>query len=346
MINSFIFAAGLTVTGLVWNSYAIVPSYSGWTVIWSDDFNGIAGSGLSSDWLYTTGTSYPGGPANFGTGEVETNTASTANVYQDGQGNLAIKAIRNASGAWTSGRVETVRADFQPPPSGQLSVEARIQLPNLTGAAAMGYWPAFWILGAPYRGNWWNWPGIGEMDIMENVQGTNTEYGTLHCDVAPGGECNEDDGISGNTPGGSPTLEAGFHTYRLEWDMASSPQQIRWYLDGVEFHQVLSTQLSPRVWSAITNHGYYIICNLAIGGQFPQKQGGGPTASTTSDGTLLFDYIAVYSKTGGGTAGGGTTSSLWSTSTGTASTSSFTTTSTTSVTTDTVSSPLPTTKGE
>lgn len=43
-------------------------------------------------------------------------------------------------------------------------------MPNVTGDEALGYWPAFWALGSPYPGNWWNWPGIGELDIMENVR--------------------------------------------------------------------------------------------------------------------------------------------------------------------------------
>src|SRR5436309_1499232 len=56
-----------------------------WNLIWSDEFNGSAGSGVdTSNWMYDTGTSYPGGAANWGTGEVETMTNSTSNVYQDG----------------------------------------------------------------------------------------------------------------------------------------------------------------------------------------------------------------------------------------------------------------------
>ncbi len=60
-------------------------------------------------------------------------------------------------------------------------------MPNVTGAAAQGYWPAFWSLGAAFRGNYNNWPGIGEIDAMESVNGTNVEHGTLHCGVDPGG---------------------------------------------------------------------------------------------------------------------------------------------------------------
>ncbi|WP_426505498.1 beta-1,3-glucanase family protein [Dactylosporangium sp. McL0621] len=116
---------------------AAVPAPAGWNLIFSDDFNGAAGSGVNgTNWQYTTGTGYPGGPANFGTHEVETMTASTANVALDGAGNLKITPQRDGAGNWTSGRIETRRADFQPPAGGKLRVEGRIQMPDVTGAAA------------------------------------------------------------------------------------------------------------------------------------------------------------------------------------------------------------------
>src|SRR5206468_2630137 len=149
---------------------SVPPTPSGWTQVFADDFNGAANTGLNTaNWLYDLGTSYPGGAANWGTGEVESNTNSTANVYLDGAGDLAIKPIRDAAGNWTSGRIETQRTDFQPPAGGVMRTEARLQMPNVTGAAAAGYWPAFWSMGAPARGvGATNWPSIGEQDVMEN----------------------------------------------------------------------------------------------------------------------------------------------------------------------------------
>jgi len=230
---------------------------------------------VSGNWRYTTGTSYPGGPANFGTGEVETMTNSRANVALDGQGNLKITAVRAGAG-WTSGRIETNRQDFQPPAGGKLRVEARMQLPNVTGAAARGYWPAFWMLGTPYRGNWWNWPGVGEIDIMENVQGINNEWATFHCGTSPGGPCGEKSGRGGQRACTGTTCQGGFHTYTLEWDRSTNPQTLKWYLDGVNFHTVRSTDVDAGTWNAATNHGFFIILNLAMGGEFPAALGGGP----------------------------------------------------------------------
>ncbi len=273
-----------------------------WTQIWSDEFNGSGGVSTSS-WLYDTGTSYPGGAANWGTGEVETMSSSTNNVFQSG-GYLNIKAIHsgtNPTTGWTSGRIETQRTNFQPPSGGGLAVEARIRLPNLTGASAQGYWPAFWMLGAPFRGVYTNWPSVGEIDILENVNGVNTWYGTFHCGTSPGGPCNETSGIGGNASGFSPSLQAGFHTFRMEFDKSVSPQQLRWYVDGTQRFTVNSSQVDATTWANATNHGFFVILNVAVGGGWP----GNPTSSTASGGTMLVDYVRVYTAPASG--GGGST---------------------------------------
>ncbi|MFE2151155.1 glycoside hydrolase family 16 protein [Streptomyces lavendulae] len=273
----------------------------GWTSVFRDDFNGPAGSGINgADWQYTTGTSYPGGPAGFGTGEIETMTADPSNVSLDGAGNLRITPLRDGGGNWTSGRVETRRSDFRPPAGGRLRVEARIQMPNVTGAAAKGYWPAFWMLGAPYRGNWWNWPGIGEIDIMENVQGINNEWATMHCGTSPGGPCNETTGIGGQRVCSPTTCQGGFHTYAAEWDRGTSPEQVRFSLDGVTFHTVRADQMDAATWNAATGHGFFLILNVAMGGAFPGAFGGGPDAGTQPGHPMTVDYVAVW-QSGGGT---------------------------------------------
>jgi beta-glucanase (GH16 family) len=283
------------------NASAPAPP-SGWTQVFLDDFNGAAGTGVNtSHWQYATGKGYPGGPANWGTGEIETMTSSTDNVSLDGNGNLRITPRRDASGNWTSGRIETNRTDFQPPAGGKLRVEARIQVPNVTGAAAKGYWPAFWMLGAPYRGDYWNWPSVGELDIMENTQGQNTVFATMHCGTSPGGPCNETSGIGGNTTCSGTTCQAGFHTYRMEWDRSTSPEEIRFYLDGTRFHTVRATQVDATTWANATNHGFFIILNVAMGGGFPDAFGGGPDSGTQPGHAMVVDYVQVLSAGGSGT---------------------------------------------
>ncbi|WP_329439964.1 glycoside hydrolase family 16 protein [Streptomyces canus] len=275
---------------------------TGWSQVFLDDFNGSAGTGVNtSNWQYATGTSYPGGPAHWGTGEVETMTNSTSNVALDGNGNLRITPLRDAAGNWTSGRIETNRTDFQPPSGGKLRVEARIQMPNVTGTAAEGYWPAFWALGAPYRGNYQNWPGVGELDIMENVQGMNRVWATMHCGTNPGGPCNETTGIGNNVPCPGSTCQSAFHTYTMEWDRSVSPETIRFLVDGTQFHSVNAGQVDATTWANATNHGFFIILNVAMGGAFPDAFGGGLDSGTQSGVPMTVDYVQVLSASGSGT---------------------------------------------
>ena len=282
---------------------AVPAPPAGYTLVFGDDFNGAAGTRLNdANWLYDVGTGYPGGAANWGTGEVETMTSNSANVSEDGAGHLAITPIRDAAGHWTSARIETRRTDFQPPTGGKLRIEASLQQPNVTGAAAAGYWPAFWALGAPARPvGATNWPSVGEIDIMEDVNGLSSVFGTLHCGPSIPGTCNETTGL-GSGQVACPGCQTGFHTYGVEWDRSVNPETLRWYRDGAVYFSLNKNQVDATSWTNATNHGYFAIFDLAIGGGFPAAFGGGPTASTRSGVPMLIDYFAVYS------AGGGTTS--------------------------------------
>jgi hypothetical protein len=298
-------AAAAAAVTLPANASAPTPP-SGWTQVFLDDFDGAAGTGVNTaDWQYSTGTSYPGGPANWGTGEVETMTDSTANVSLDGNGNLRITPLRDSAGRWTSGRIETTRTDFQPPSGGKLRIEARLQMPNVTGTAAEGYWPAFWALGAPYRGNYQNWPGVGELDIMENVQGLNKVWATMHCGSNPGGPCNETTGIGNSVACPDSTCQSGFHTYSMEWDRSVSPEAIRFSVDGVNYHTVTANQVDATTWTNATNHGYFVILNVAMGGAFPDAFGGGLDGDTQPGRPMVVDYVQVLRAAG---SGDGTTS--------------------------------------
>jgi beta-glucanase (GH16 family) len=276
---------------------SIPPPPSGWNTVFSDDFTGAAGSGLNtSDWLYDIGTGYPGGAANWGTGEVETMTDSTQNVYQDGSGNLVIKPLRDGSGHWTSGRVETQRTDFAAPEGGKLRMEASIQQPDVSGDAAAGYWPAFWALGDAARPvGATNWPSIGEIDMMEDINGRSSEFATLHCGSNPGGPCNETTGIgSGERACGG--CQTGFHQYAVEYDRSVSPEQLRYYLDGDNFFTINANQVDSTTWNNSLHHGFFMILNVAMGGGFPGAFGGGPTDATQSGVPMLVDYVRVLTS--------------------------------------------------
>ena len=271
----------------------------GWTPVWSDDFAGPAGSGLSrTSWLYDIGTGYPGGATGWGTGEIETVTDRPENVHLDGDGHLAIVPLRSGAGAgtWTSGRVETRRTDFAAPPGGKVRIEAVLRQPDVTGPEAAGYWAAFWALGAPARpvGSA-NWPHVGEWDVMEAVNGHDSVWQTFHCGEPVGGPCSEPTGL-GSGEQACVGCRSGFHTYAIEFDRSVTPEQLRWYVDDKNTFTVTADRVDTATWEKANHHGFFVILNVAIGGAFPAAFGGGPTAMTKPGVPLLVDRVAVYTS--------------------------------------------------
>jgi hypothetical protein len=271
---------------------------AGFSLTWSDDFTGGANTGVPANtWKYDTGAG-----STFGTGEIETMTNSTSNVYEDGQGHLVLKALHSGTdpnSGWTSGRIETQAATFGAPAGGVVRMESVIQQPNVTTANGAGYWPAFWELGSTLRTGT-PWPTSGEVDILEDINGRSSVFGTLHCGVSPGGPCNESSGI-GSGEHACAGCQTGYHDYAVEIDRSTSPEQIRWYLDGVNYFTVKATQVDATTWANAVDHPFFIIYDLAMGGGFPAAFGGGPNASTVSGGQMNVDWVAVYNKGPGST---------------------------------------------
>jgi hypothetical protein len=259
---------------------------SGWSTVFSDDFNGASGTGADSQWMYNTG---PG--SNFGTGEIETMTNSTSNVHLDGNGNLDLTALGSGSN-WTSGRLQTTTANVGAPAGGELEVTASIQQPT----GGLGYWPAFWMLGPG------QWPENGEIDIMEDVNALSEVAGTIHCGVDPGGPCNETNGIGSGLRACS-GCQSGFHTYTMILNRTNtSAESITFYLDGTQYFSVSEAQVGTSTWQAAYDHNLSILLDLAMGGGFPNGVCNctTPTSSTASGGTMSVAYVAAYS-TGSGT---------------------------------------------
>lgn len=260
--------------------FAGTSSAQTWILSWSDEFNGPAGSApSSSNWTYDTG----GG--GFGNNELEiycspgsnTSPCSSANpnIFEDGNGNLVIKAI-NQNGSWTSGRLKTegIR-QFQ-----YGRIEARIKL-----TAGDGLWPAFWMLGTDI--NSVGWPQSGEQDIMEWVPqyGASTTSSTIH---GPGYSGANGIGSKFTLPNGERVDDSQYHVYGVIW----SPNQIQFYRDTYlsPFFTVTPSNIpSGDQW--VFNNPFFILLNLAVGGDFPSP---GPDSSTPDPATMLVDYVRVY----------------------------------------------------
>ena len=106
-------------------------SYSGLSLVWSDEFNG---PGINSNvWNYDTG----GG--GWGNNELENYTNSSKNSYITNGGYLVIEARKESDGTYTSARMQTQgKKEFT---YGRMDIRAK--LPK-----TKGLWPAIWMLGS------------------------------------------------------------------------------------------------------------------------------------------------------------------------------------------------------
>jgi hypothetical protein len=267
----------------------VPPAPAGWTTVFGDNFAGPAGSAPSSNnWFYDLGTG-------FGTGEKEQMTSSTANSYLDGNGHLVLKAINNG-GTWTSARLESTRDDFQAPAGGELEMSASIEQPN-PGANGLGYWPAFWALGSPMRAGG-GWPQSGEIDMMEDVNGLNEASQTLHDSANSPGH-----GLIA-CPNTASSCETGYHTYSVIVDRTNtSAEQMLFQMDGVTESTITEASVGTAAWQAAIDHGFFILWDLAMGGNYPDGVSGQttPTAATASGAFMSAAWVAVYEKGGNST---------------------------------------------
>lgn len=296
-----------TTTTTVTDTVAAPPTsaptaIAGYSQVFLDDFTGASGAGVdTSKWIYDVGTQYQGGgatgPAQWGTGEIETYTNSNQNVLLSGSGSLML-VPRNTNGQWTSGRIETQRKDFMAPAGKKMKIQAQIRLPAITTNNGLGYWAAFWTLGGAYRNNYQNWPHIGEFDILENVNGNGNVYGGLHCGQNPGGVCNEPSGLNAARACPGSSCQGNWHTYTLDVDRSSAPERLTWSVDGSTTYSITQTALgNDTAWNEIVHAGHFILLNVAMGGGFPNALSNGvytPTANTVSGAEMRVDYVGVW----------------------------------------------------
>ena len=233
-------------------------------LVMQDEFN-TDGAPDSTIWGFDIGT----GTNGWGNNELQFYTNRTENVKVE-NGYLLITAKKedyNGS-AYTSARLLT-KGKFD---QAYGRFEARIRLPY-----GQGIWPAFWLLGANYDEV--GWPNCGEIDIMEfRGQEPTKVLGTVHGPGYSGGTS-----ISKSYSLINDRFDTDFHIYGIEW----GPDYINYYIDDVLYNQVTPADVTGK-W--VFDHPFYIIINLAVGGDFL----GAPNSETVFPQTMLVDYVRVY----------------------------------------------------
>jgi beta-glucanase (GH16 family) len=251
-----------------------VKAQQPWQLVWSDEFHSSRVAPVDSRYW-----NHDKGGYGWGNSELQYYSNSLKNVYQDGTGNLVIKAIRenNNFPCWygkcqyTSGRI-TTKAKFEQKYG---RFEARIRVPY-----GQGIWSAFWMLGAKFGSV--NWPYCGEIDILENIgREPTTVHGTMHGPGYSGGE-----GISTAFRQNKPFAD-GFHVYAVEWE----ENEIRWYVDNI-LYQTRTPKDLPEGTSWVYNQAFFMILNVAVGGGWP----GRPDSSSTFPQSMKIDYVRVYTR--------------------------------------------------
>lgn len=254
-------------------------------LVWSDDFEGPAGQLPDpSNWVLETGTG-PDGDG-WGNAELQYYTDRPDNVSLDGNGNLAITALREsfAGSPYTSARIKT-KGLFE---QAYGRYEARIKMPW-----GPGLWPAFWMLGSNIDRV--EWPQCGEIDIMEyRGQEPNIIHGSVH---GPG--YSGDDPITESFAFENRRFDTDFHVFAVEWGEGF----INFFVDDFLYQQItaedvgnivnreLPTGNSQSEW--VFDQPFFILLNVAVGGNYV----GFPALETTFPQTMLVDYVKVYQET-------------------------------------------------
>lgn len=280
--------ARLTVKAEGWADASVEQTIGEWVEVWGDEFDGT-GSALDSNgvdlgkWAYQEGTGTEYGVSDWGNNEQE---YYSRNNVQVAEGLLTITAKKESKGgkAYTSGRLWT--SPTYSKTYGKF--EARIKMPE-----GQGIWPAFWLM--PKDSEYGTWASSGELDIMEaRGRVADKTSGTIH--FGKQWPNNKSAGGDYTFPAGQAIT--GFHTYSVEWE----PGVIRWYVDGNLFYKADqwssegAGQPDKYAFPAPFDKPFYIILNMAIGGQFDGNLL--PPDSAMANAKMQVDYVRVYDLEG------------------------------------------------
>lgn len=255
----------------------VIPEPAGWNLVWNDEFDGPKID--PAKWNHETGGH------GWGNNESQYYTARDTNAYIE-DGNLILRALKeNYTGSdgtrdYTSAKLNSRGKGFWT--YGRIDIRAKLPW-------GQGIWPAFWMM--PQESIYGGWAASGEIDIMEYLgHETNRVYGTLHY----GGSYPENTHTGDNHSLSEGDFVSTYHLFTLEWEEGI----MRWFVDGRLYATQTSEQwFTKHPLSAVNKHApfdqsFYLILNLAVGGNWP----GYPDVTTTFPQHVFMDYVRVFEK--------------------------------------------------
>lgn len=276
-------------------------SGAAWQVVWSDDFDGATLDRTK----WAPEVSCWGG----GNDERQCYTDRTENVYLE-EGVLHLKAqaeqftgpmfpegMQGAPGGertkpYTSGKVRT--RGLASWTYGRFS--ARMKLP-----AGQGAWSAFWMM--PADDLYGTWPLSGEIDIMEAINlGTSCDECVEGVEHRTSGALHFGDAIPDNTylylntPDdilGDPSEE--WRVYTVEW----AEGVMQWFVDDQIFMRIEGDDWFTEAPEAVGrpnapfDQPFYLMINLAVGGNLAEKKNGRGFDPATFPASVLVDWVRV-----------------------------------------------------
>jgi beta-glucanase (GH16 family) len=239
---------------------ATTTAPAAWTVVWYDEFT----SGLGPDWS-AVGTGAGVFDDTFGSECYAPSQVTVAGGVLQLTAQQKPVTCNGVARSWVSGLVTTRRHFSQT--YGRF--EARMKLP-----VAKGTWPAFWLM--PENPTYGQWPGSGEIDVMEYVaKPLQTVFQTIHW--AEAGAHKASSAAANLT-----TPASDWHRYAIEWE----PRTVRWYVDDLLVHAyTIPSGTAP------FDQPFYLILNQAVGGDWA-----GAPDPASYPATVSVDWVRVSKR--------------------------------------------------
>ncbi len=256
-------------------SFCDAPSYKR---IFDENFSGDALD--PSRWNVVSADINPGGMCRSAACRPE-------NVAVHG-GHLILTSRREAYEGhnYTTGAVTSLGKAEWWPSNGTFRACVSAILPGVVGRA-QGVWPAHWMMpNTPGYLTKWCDPDLGEMDIMEMIDGQGMTYSTYHWQTTyPQKPC--DYPVGHQSTHGTAQLGESWNETFHEFAVERGENHLLFAVDNTVIVNISThtKPLTPMFWNA----PWYMILNTAVGGSWP----GEPTSDTAFPIHHKIDFVRV-----------------------------------------------------